>query len=497
MAPGRRVEPGERTGIGRCVRARPGRHGRGGDLRVELHAPGRPAQPERLQAGRRPGERHGARREPEPVRVPLQDDRVRIEPAEERVVRGGGAQGDGMPAVLRDGRRPDLAAQDARQQLCAQAHAEDRHAVAEQRPDRVALGREPRVLGVGVRVHAAPEDDRGVRLRHGALRLAAGERAHDEIVAALAHLVAHDARARVVLVHEGEDPQRPAVHPAMMTGIVRGMGHDDTFKAFEADTWADRAATYDLVTGAVTAQVTGPLLDLARVSAGTEVLDVGCGPGVVAAAAAARGAKATGVDLAEAMVGLARERHPGIAFAVGDAEALPFADGAFEAVVAGFLINHVPAPERALAECARVLAPGGRLALALWAPSDDNPLLGELSHAVTDAGVDVREGLPPGPDPYQLAAADEMRRALEAVGLRDVEQETLRLVHRATGAEELWTGLMGGSARVSTVIARQDRAVQERVRDAFAARVAAYAEGDGIALPATVRLAGAGRPAPG
>jgi SAM-dependent methyltransferase len=275
------------------------------------------------------------------------------------------------------------------------------------------------------------------------------------------------------------------------------MPHDDdpsgAFKAFEAGTWAGRAATYDLVTGAVTAQVAGPLLDAAQVGRGTRVLDVGCGPGTVAAAAAARGARPDGVDLAPAMVALARSRHPGIPFQVGDAEALPSRDGAYGAVVAGFLVNHVPSPERALAECARVLAPGGRLALALWAPADDNPLLGELSAAVAESGVDVREGLPPGPDPYRLAGEAPMRRALEAAGLSGVRQGTLRLVHRASGAQALWEGLMGGSARISTVIARRPEAERAAIRAAFDARVARWAGPEGLAVPATVVLASARR----
>lgn len=270
----------------------------------------------------------------------------------------------------------------------------------------------------------------------------------------------------------------------------------DDFKAFEARAWDDRAATYDLVTGAVTEQVAGPLLDLAAVGEGTRVLDVGCGLGAVAAAAAARGARPVGLDLADGMLALARERHPGLELVAGDAEALPFADRTFGAVVAGFLVNHVPDPGRLLAECARVLEPGGRVALALWDRAERNPLLGELSAAVGDAGIDVRAGLPAGPDPYRLADEEEMRRALEAAGLAAVHGHTLELVHRASGAGELWRGLMGGSVRISTVVARQPAGVRAAIRRAFDRRIARYADhGGGLALPARVRLAAAARPA--
>src|SRR4051794_10139500 len=102
------------------------------------------------------------------------------------------------------------------------------------------------------------------------------------------------------------------------------------FKAFEAAGWSRRASTYGRVTGAITARFVEPLLDAARVGAGMGVLDVATGPGHVAAAAAARGAEPVGVDIAEGMLAVARRDHPLLEFRAGDAEALPFADCAFD-----------------------------------------------------------------------------------------------------------------------------------------------------------------------
>jgi SAM-dependent methyltransferase len=269
----------------------------------------------------------------------------------------------------------------------------------------------------------------------------------------------------------------------------------DAFKAFEAEAWARRAATYDLVTGAVTARLAGPLLDAAAVGDGTRVLDVGCGTGVLSAAAAARRARPLGADLAEGMLALARRRHPDLEFVRADAEALPFADGAFGAVVAGCVLNHLPAPERALAEWGRVLAPGGRVALTVWDRPERNRLLGELTDAVAAAGVDPRAALPPGPDPYRFAGDDALRALLLGAGLAAPEARTLELVHRAGGAGELWDGLLGGSARVSTAIAAQPPAVRARIRAAFERRVAGHAAAGGaIELAAVVKLATGRRP---
>jgi ubiquinone/menaquinone biosynthesis C-methylase UbiE len=258
----------------------------------------------------------------------------------------------------------------------------------------------------------------------------------------------------------------------------------DAFKAFETGAWHDRARTYDLVVGAVTARVGEELLDAVGAGPGVRLLDVGCGPGTITAAAVARGARAVGVDLAAGMLQLGRERHPGLDLREGDAEALPFAEETFDAVVGGFVLNHLPDVDAAIAEAARVLAPRGRIAVAVWEPPERNPLLGELTAAVHDAGLAVRGGLPEGPDPYRLARHDRMCGLLAAVG--PARARSLRLVHEAASADDLWHGLLGGTARISTVLAAQPPDVVARVREAFAARVAP--SGGPVALEAAVTI---------
>src|SRR4051812_45378204 len=129
------------------------------------------------------------------------------------------------------------------------------------------------------------------------------------------------------------------------------------YKAFEAEGWTRKATTYERLIGRATARFVEPLLDAAGVKAGTRLLDVACGTGRCAAAAAARGAVPLGLDAADGMVAVARARYPEIEFQQGDAERLAFANSPFDAVVAGFVVNHLPCPERALSEFARVVRP--------------------------------------------------------------------------------------------------------------------------------------------
>src|SRR3954462_4778629 len=106
-------------------------------------------------------------------------------------------------------------------------------------------------------------------------------------------------------------------------------GDADQLREFERAAHTRMAPGYDAFFSPVTALATSALLDAAAVGPRTRVLDVASGPGRVAAAAVARGAVATGVDLAPGMVSLARSLHPGIAFREAEVESLPFGNNTF------------------------------------------------------------------------------------------------------------------------------------------------------------------------
>lgn len=105
---------------------------------------------------------------------------------------------------------------------------------------------------------------------------------------------------------------------------------------------------------------------------GMRVLDVACGSGNLAVVAARRRCNAKGVDIAANLIVQARERAAteglDIEFREGDAEALPYADGEFDAVVSMFGAMFAPRPEVVAAELLRVTKPGGFVAMANWTP---------------------------------------------------------------------------------------------------------------------------------
>jgi SAM-dependent methyltransferase len=97
---------------------------------------------------------------------------------------------------------------------------------------------------------------------------------------------------------------------------------------------------------------------------GGRVLDAGCGTGFQSALLTELGWNAHGIDVSTGLLAVARRRLPGVAFAVGSVEALPYPDARFDAVVCcGSTLSFVDDPARALAELGRVLRPGGRLLL--------------------------------------------------------------------------------------------------------------------------------------
>jgi demethylmenaquinone methyltransferase/2-methoxy-6-polyprenyl-1,4-benzoquinol methylase len=119
------------------------------------------------------------------------------------------------------------------------------------------------------------------------------------------------------------------------------------------------------------------LVSLGPIGAGTRVLDVACGTGDIAFEAAGRGARVAGLDITERMVRLARKKPGCPPVLVGDILALPFADGSFDVVTAGYGLRNVPELQPALREIARVLRPGGVL-LSLDFNRPANPLVRAL-----------------------------------------------------------------------------------------------------------------------
>ncbi|MGS1010851.1 class I SAM-dependent methyltransferase [Achromobacter anxifer] len=158
---------------------------------------------------------------------------------------------------------------------------------------------------------------------------------------------------------------------SLATSPVRDSAQPDlaALKTRQQGTWA--SGDYAVV--GTTLQIVGEqLCESLDVRAGQKVLDVAAGNGNASLAAARRWCDVVSTDYVPALLGRGRERaaaeHLKIEFQEADAEALPFPDGGFDAVVSTFGVMFTPDQDKAAAEMVRVCRPGGKIGLANWTP---------------------------------------------------------------------------------------------------------------------------------
>ncbi|MFD2083191.1 Methyltransferase domain-containing protein [Actinopolymorpha cephalotaxi] len=262
-----------------------------------------------------------------------------------------------------------------------------------------------------------------------------------------------------------------------------------TFDDSERTIWAGRAGAYADTFARLCAHAVPDLLDAAEVGPGVRLLDVGTGPGTVAAAAYARGATVTAVDAEPSMVELARAAVPAADCRVAVLPDLPFGDGEFDAVVGNFVLNHVGQPRSAVAELRRVVRPGGWVALTIW-PTPPAPGQSLIGRAIQAAGARRPPHLPPLQAEEDFArTAEGLTSLLAAAGLREVSCETLHWNHRV-GAEEWWAGPAAGVAFTGQLIQSQPPAVRADIKAFFDEFSAEFADTDGLlTLPHAALLA--------
>lgn len=175
-----------------------------------------------------------------------------------------------------------------------------------------------------------------------------------------------------------------------MLGAVNG--HIQRHNERSAKVWSSGGPAYDEISRGIADAIAHCIFRLDP-KPGERILDLSTGTGWASRAVARLGAEVTGVDIAGDLLDTARAKADAerlsIAYELGDAEALPFDDGAFDAVVSTFGVMFATHPEAAASELARVCRRGGRIALATWTP-DGN---------VFEMFKVMRRYMPPPPTP--------------------------------------------------------------------------------------------------
>ncbi len=200
--------------------------------------------------------------------------------------------------------------------------------------------------------------------------------------------------------------------------------------------------------------------DLARRIAATpdsRVLELACGTGIVTRRlrlTLPAGAQLVASDLSEAMIAIAREKLAGadIHWRAADASALPFKDGAFDAVVCQFGLMFLPDPARGFSEARRVLRPGGEFLANVWCSLDENPAAG-IAHAVLSR---LFEDDPPQflRIPYGSLDAEALRALAAGAGFTTAAVSRVALEGRAESARLVANGFAKGTPLASALASR-------------------------------------------
>jgi SAM-dependent methyltransferase len=242
------------------------------------------------------------------------------------------------------------------------------------------------------------------------------------------------------------------------------------------------------------------MLDQAAVRSGDRVLELACGPGGLGLAAAelvGPGGEVVLTDVAEAMTAIAAARAAerglaNVSTRVLDLDRLDEPDDSYDVVLCREGLMFAVDPDGALAAIARVLRPGGRVAVAVWGPRERNPWLGLVMDAVSaQIGAPVP---PPGvPGPFALGAPSRLRRLLTDAGLADVQVGELPVPLRAASFDEWWTRTSALAGPLAAILASMPAAAVQALRECAREAVRLYATASGALDFPGVTLIASGR----
>ena len=215
--------------------------------------------------------------------------------------------------------------------------------------------------------------------------------------------------------------------------------------AIEPGEWGE-GGPYERYVGRWSRRVAPELLESLGVPPGKRWLDVGCGTGALTEAILETAAprEVVGIDPSGGFVEYARGhvRDGRARFLSADARELPFADGAFDAVVSALVLNFVPEPERAVAEMARVTAAAGAVGAYVWDYADAMEVIRRFWEAAAALDPDAAE-LDEGRR-FPLCRPEPLEQLFRGAGLRDVEVRPIDAAARFVDFEDYWLPFLGG-----------------------------------------------------
>jgi SAM-dependent methyltransferase len=249
-----------------------------------------------------------------------------------------------------------------------------------------------------------------------------------------------------------------------------------------ADLWESGQA-YERYVGRWSRRVAERFLAWLAIPPGARWLDVGCGTGALSRTILERAAPAqvVGVDPSEGFVTFARSRvaDDRLRFEIGDAAELPLADASVDVAISGLVLNFVPDHGRALREKARVVRPGGTVALYVWDYAGEMQLMRHFWDAAGELDPKARE-LDEGAR-FPICGPDPLAELFRAAGLGAVATDAIDVPTVFRDFDDYWTPFLGGQGPAPGYCMALPERPRERLREALAARLP-------IAPDGTIRL---------
>ncbi|UIJ72645.1 class I SAM-dependent methyltransferase [Aurantimonas sp. HBX-1] len=251
-----------------------------------------------------------------------------------------------------------------------------------------------------------------------------------------------------------------------------------------AGVWNSAGSGYEEVSRGIADSITHAVLRL-NPQPGEHVLDLATGTGWTSRLVARRGARVIGVDLGSDLIEAARQRAAaeGVSaeYRVADAEALPFADGEFAAVISTCGIMFASRPEAAAAELARVTRPRGRVALTTWLPDSTVFEMFKVMKPYM--------GPPPEPAPPSPFEWGKRERVRELLGdAFDLKFEDGISYYREPSGEAAWETFSTNYGPTKALAASLDEERRKDLRREFVAFHEQFANEVGICVPRTYLL---------
>ena len=274
------------------------------------------------------------------------------------------------------------------------------------------------------------------------------------------------------------------------------MPNADEIRARQRATWAGLSASWEKWDSVIVEQLSSvgaAMIEHLDITDGQQHLDIASGtgePGLSIARLSPRG-RVVLTDLAAEMLDVAPRRAKAhgitnVETRVCSADDLPFSDESFDSVSVRFGYMFFPDMDKATAEFARVLKPGGRLCSSVWVKPEENPWTAIAMEAIATE-VDVAPPDPDGPNMFRCAAPCRVGALYEGAGLHDIAEWDVDVELVTRSPEQYWEMISEHVSLAVAALEQVDEPTQERIRATAIAEVRAFEEGGKVRVPGVAR----------